>query len=175
MMPEIKKILYATDLSPNSAFALLFALSTASHHHAEIVILHVFDEPVIGYAPMLNYYVDAENLQSLYDEHAEKIQELISRRFEMICTTEKKNHPEYKDLTHSIEICKGFSAETILNKADELNCDMIIMGTHGKGVLGHTFLGSTAKRVLRRTRKPIFVIPLPKGKQDITFDDEMEV
>jgi nucleotide-binding universal stress UspA family protein len=46
------------------------------------------------------------------------------------------------------------------------------MGTHGKGILGNTFLGSTAKRVLRRTRKPIMIIPLPKGKLDITLQDE---
>ena len=34
-----------------------------------------------------------------------------------------------------------------------------------------TFLGSTSKRVLRRTRKPVFIIPLPKGELDITFHD----
>jgi len=45
------------------------------------------------------------------------------------------------------------------------------MGTHGKGLISHAFLGSTAKRVLRRTRKPVFIIPLPKGELDITFHD----
>lgn len=50
----------------------------------------------------------------------------------------------------------------ILSMADGYNCDMIIMGTHGKGIIGNAFLGSTAKRVLRRTRKPILIIPLPK-------------
>jgi nucleotide-binding universal stress UspA family protein len=55
--------------------------------------------------------------------------------------------------------------------ADELNCDVIIMGTHAKGIIANTFLGSTAKRVLRRTRKPVFIIPLPKGDIDITFRD----
>jgi nucleotide-binding universal stress UspA family protein len=45
------------------------------------------------------------------------------------------------------------------------------MGTHGKGVIQNTFLGSTSRRVLRRTRKPVFVIPLPKGELDITFHD----
>jgi nucleotide-binding universal stress UspA family protein len=45
------------------------------------------------------------------------------------------------------------------------------MGTHGKGVLSQTFLGSVTKRVLRRTRKPVFIIPLPKGDIDITFHD----
>jgi len=33
----------------------------------------------------------------------------------------------------------------------------------------NTFLGSTSKRVLRRTRKPVFIVPLPKGEMDINF------
>ena len=71
----------------------------------------------------------------------------------------------------SIELCEGFPAEMILSKADELNCDAIIMGTHSKGIIANTFLGSTAKRVLRRTRKPVFIIPLPKGETDITLQN----
>jgi nucleotide-binding universal stress UspA family protein len=55
----------------------------------------------------------------------------------------------------------------ILRKADELNCDAIVLGTHGKGFIRNTFLGSTSKKVLRRTRKPVFVIPLPKEETDI--------
>ena len=74
----------------------------------------------------------------------------------------------------SIEICEGYPAEAILQKAEELDCDAIVMGTHSKGVLANTFLGSVAKRVLRRTRQPVFIIPLPRGKTDITFiDDEI--
>jgi len=37
------------------------------------------------------------------------------------------------------------------------------MGTHGKGWITYTFLGSVAERVLRRSRKPVFIIPLPKS------------
>ena len=69
-------------------------------------------------------------------------------------------------LCKSIEVCEGFAAERILGMADEFDCDMIIMGTHGKGIIGNTFLGSTAKRVLRRTRKPIYIIPLPKDETE---------
>jgi len=46
-----------------------------------------------------------------------------------------------------------------------------VLGNHGKGIIANTFLGSTSKRVLRRTRKPVFIIPLPKGELDITFHD----
>ena len=40
-----------------------------------------------------------------------------------------------------------------------------------QGIIRHAFLGSTAKRVLRRTRKPVFIIPLPKEETDIAFHD----
>jgi len=171
MTTEIKKILYATDLSPNSTYVLSFALNMASLYNAEVVILHVFDEPTIGYAPMLNVYVDEKNRQSLFKEHVEDIKNKVRKRLEMVYTKEIEENPMYVETMISIEICEGYPAETILNMADDFNCDMIIMGTHGKGILGHTFLGSTAKKVLRRTRKPIFIIPLPKGKVDITYKD----
>jgi len=45
------------------------------------------------------------------------------------------------------------------------------MGTHGKGIISHTFLGSVAERVLRRIRKPVFIIPLPKGEANINIPE----
>jgi nucleotide-binding universal stress UspA family protein len=41
MIPQIKKILYATDLSKNSSYAFLFATDMAKRYDAKIVILHV--------------------------------------------------------------------------------------------------------------------------------------
>ncbi len=79
--------------------------------------------------------------------------------------------PELTDIKVTIEICRGYPAEEILRKADKLNCDVILMGTHGKGIVNQTFLGSMAKKVLRRTRKPVVIIPLPKEESDLTFHD----
>ena len=45
MTPQIRKILYATDLSKNSAFAFQYALDMAEKYDAKIVILHVI-EPI---------------------------------------------------------------------------------------------------------------------------------
>ena len=172
MTPEVKKILYATDLSPNSAYALGFALNSANLYHAKIVILHVLERPTIGYAPMLDVYIDDKNRRALFNEHAADVKARVRKRLEIIYAKELKKNPTYENSTISIEVCEGYPAETILSMADDFNCDMIIMGTHGKGILGHTFLGSTAKRVLRRTRKPMLIIPLPKGKLDLTLQDE---
>ena len=44
MIPNIQKILYATDLSPNSVYALRYAINSDMKHDADIVILHVFEK-----------------------------------------------------------------------------------------------------------------------------------
>lgn len=68
-------------------------------------------------------------------------------------------------------VVDGDPADEILKKADELSCDAIIMGTHGEGLIVHTFLGSVSEKVLHRTRKPVFIIPIPKEEFDITFNN----
>jgi nucleotide-binding universal stress UspA family protein len=60
-----------------------------------------------------------------------------------------------------IVIKEGDAVEEILNTAEEEGCDMIVLGTHRKGWLKQTLLGSVAKSVLERTRKPVLIIPLP--------------
>ena len=172
MTPQIKRILYATDLSPNSVYALRYAMDSALKHHADLIILHVFEKVDPARNAWLDPYLYEERHQSIYNEHIAETKDLIKKRLKAIRENELKelkNNLEFEDMTISIEICEGFPAEEILSKAEELKCDAIIMGTHSKGFIANTFLGSTAKRVLRRTRKPVLIIPLPKGVTDIAL------
>jgi len=171
MIPKIQKILYATDLSPNSVYALRYAMNEALKHDAEIIILHVFEQMSPASRTMLNLYLDEKQYKKIFDEHKIEARNLIEKSLRTLRDQELKDHPGFADKVISIEVCEGFPAEEILIKAQELNCDEIIMGTHSKGIIANTFLGSTAKRVLRRTRKPVFIIPLPKGETDVAFDD----
>jgi nucleotide-binding universal stress UspA family protein len=63
----------------------------------------------------------------------------------------------------------GYPMEEILKVASEEKCDLIILGSHGKGVLRQTLLGSISNVVLHRTRKPVFIIPLPLEKTKIDW------
>ncbi len=58
-----------------------------------------------------------------------------------------------------------------MKAADHEGCDVIILGTHGKGFLRQTFLGRVSVSVLERTRKPVYVIPLPSKKTNIDWDN----
>ena len=57
MTPQIKKILYATDLSKNSSYAFLYAIDMAKKHDARIVILHAV-EPIPTYAEVYGALTD---------------------------------------------------------------------------------------------------------------------
>jgi nucleotide-binding universal stress UspA family protein len=118
---------------------------------------------------MLNLY--EERYQKLFNEHLTATKDIIKKRLKTLRDEELKDFPEFEDKLISIEVCEGYPAEKILNKAQELNCDEIIMGTHSKGIIANTFLGSVAKRVLRRTRKPVLIIPLPKEGTDIEISN----
>jgi nucleotide-binding universal stress UspA family protein len=74
------------------------------------------------------------------------------------------------ELVSKILVPQGYPVEEILETAQEENCDVIVLGTHGKGFLKQAFLGSVAVKVLERTRKPVFIIPLPSEKTDIDWD-----
>ena len=171
MIPEIKKILYATDLSENSAYAFRYAINSALKHDAGIIILHVFELGSATKQSVLNLYLDNDTREETFNENVSNAIDRIRKRLQRICDKEFNGDTKYAAMVESIEVCEGFPAEEILKKADEFYCDAIVMGTHGKGLISHAFLGSIAKRVLRRTRKPVFIIPLPKGESDISFHD----
>ena len=162
MIPKIQKILYTTDLSPNSDYAFRYAINSAKEYDASIIFLHVLDTRL----PMLSSQVVVEQRRK-----TEEIMDRIRYRLKLFCEKELKNDPDCAKRVESIEVLEGYPAEVILGKADELNCDMIIMGNHGKGIISQTFLGSVTKWVLSRTRRPVFIIPLPKGEIDITYHD----
>ena len=170
MIPKIKKILYATDFSKNSSYAFLYAVDMARKHDAKIVILHSV-EPI----PIASYvYSGGTNAQYLKEVEKRKQEaelDEIKKWVEEFC----KRMDAYmgsscSELVSKVLVPLGNPVEEILETANEEGCDVIVLGTHGKGFLKQTFFGSTAVKVLERTRKPVFIIPLPSDKADIDWD-----
>ena len=158
MIPQIKKILFATDLSKNSAYAFYYAVHMAKRDDAKIIILHAV-EPL---PPMLISFKDFEQkvAKDRWEETVKKFKERIQ---DISVKVDSRMGISSVDLISNILIQLGHPVEEILRVADEEDCDVIVLGTHGKGFLEKTFLGSVSSSVLLRTRKPVFVVPLPSG------------
>ena len=170
MKQEIKKILYATDISKNSAYAFQYATNLADKHDATISILHVMEEIPPQTKAMVEMYLSEEQRDKLSHD-TEDMAEILKTRLNDFCDKVQKDDAACVFRVDRVEVCHGFPAGEILKKVDEFDCDIIVMGTHGKGIIGHAFLGSVAEKVLRRSSKPVLVIPLPKGEADIAVHD----
>ncbi len=164
MIPQIKKILYATDLSKNSEYAFYYAVDMAKRHDAEIVFLHAIERISERAFGTLTEKV-------LHDQQKASV-EVIRKRLQRFCEiVEEKNSLACVKLVAKFVVEVGFPAEEILKAADEEGCDLIVLGSHGKGFLQHAFLGCVSRSVLERARKPVLIIPLPSETTSIW--DEM--
>ncbi len=165
MIPQINRILYATDLSKNSSYAFLYAIDMAKKHNAEIVILHAI-EPIPSYAETY-VAMSGDFRKKRHEEFVEK----IKSNLQAFCQkAEGHVGSSCANLVSKILVPVGYPPNEILNAAEDEKCDLIVMGSHGKGFLAHTFLGSVSSAVLNRTRKPVFIIPLP-SEVDIAWDE----
>ena len=171
MIPQIKKILYATDLSKNSAYAYQYAMSMAEKYNAEIVILHVIEPIPAAAKHYMKIYVEEAKWEEKIKYEQEMAVEGIKKRLEEFCKRESQHAPQCLALVSTILVRPGHPVEEILEAADEEQCSMIILGTHGKGFLKQTFLGSVARSVLDRARKPVFIIPIPHEEVGLTLGE----
>jgi nucleotide-binding universal stress UspA family protein len=135
----VKVILHPTDFSPSAETALQFARSLARDHGAHLLLLHV--EPIemisgVALAPRTDPRTYYEPLM------------------------EMRGKIEGPDLKFPVEIqCeRGDPATAILSVADDIRCDLIVLGTHGRTALGRLLMGSVAQEVLRRAGCPTLII-----------------
>lgn len=163
MIPKIEKILYTTDLSKNSVYALRYAIDIAEKYDAQIIILHVFDIPrLLDEMGPLN--------QNIFEEAPQALIEKIRRRVQTMVQKDLKDRPDIIKRITSIQVVEGDPVAEILRTADEINAHLLVMGTHGKGIIAYAFLGSVASKVLHRIRIPVFIVPIP-ARTDIEFND----
>jgi nucleotide-binding universal stress UspA family protein len=163
MLPKIKKILYATDLSDNSRLAFGYAIGQAEQFDAQLIVVHVI-EPVSAYTQshMSSLMGESEwiNIQQDYDE---RLYDNLDTQLQRFCDQMATEIPTKCLSENRIFIRKGLPVEEILALADEQQADMIVLGTHGYGMLKDTLMGGTVRRVLRRSKTPVLVVRNPEA------------
>jgi len=166
MIPEIKKILYATDLSKNSSYAFYYAIQLARKFDAKIIVLHAI-EPIPVYVEAYAVTV----AQRVEEEDRQKTIEHVHQLLQDFCKkVETQMGSPCLMLVSNILVRVSYPVEEILKVADEEKCDAIVLGSHGKGFLKQAFLGSVSSAVLHRSRKPVFIIPIPSEKEPVDWD-----
>jgi universal stress protein A len=142
---KLKSILAPLDFSPQSQKALHYALALAEQFGASVTLLYVVEPAVypteIGYVP-----AEIDALYRTMDETA---------REKLAALAEKQVPAQLRGQTL---VRVGQPHREITEAAKELAVDLIVIATHGYTGLKHTFLGSTAERVVRHAPCPVLTV-----------------
>jgi nucleotide-binding universal stress UspA family protein len=165
---QIKKILYATDLSENAVHAFAYAVSLANMYGAGITILHVMAE--FPGEEFIANMINTDTWEEIKSRHySDARDQLIGKKRDSVAIKEvleafsEKTQADAQDqafVTDEVLIKNGVPAEVIVETAQERNCDLIVVGTYGHGTLADVLVGSTAKWVLKNSPIPVLVIRL---------------
>lgn len=172
MVPEIKKILFTTDLSKESRFAFDYALSMAIRYGAKITILHVMEEPSQYSSAHIKTLLGEDRWKQFQESHEQEARQiLIGKRKDAAMIREalaefreeaQKDHMESESTMEEIVVVRGNVVDEILSQARNRNYGLIVMGYYARGKLQDALLGSTPRRLLRRSKIPVMLVRLPE-------------
>jgi nucleotide-binding universal stress UspA family protein len=138
-VPATRRILVATDFSSQANKALEWARYLADHFPAKLVLLHVIE--IFKLTDVDHRMIGSDPLGLLREQSQMSMAEL------------KRSIPNSE--THILE---GSPRPLIVEFAQESDCQMIVMGTHGRSGLAQLFLGSVAEYVVRHSKVAVLTI-----------------
>ena len=140
------KLLVAVDLSESTQTIVEKVEEINKEYPSKVWILHNAEpEP-----DFVEFKVDPlaarETLAKKFHNEHRQIQEIANRL-------------RKAGLDATALLVHGATVETILKEASDLDVDMIVVGTHGRGAMYQLLLGSVSKGILHKSRYPVLVIP----------------
>ena len=141
-----KHILVALDESPQSAAGLDLAIALAQVVKATITLVHALDPATLA--------TSADDAGSVSVMEIE-LDELQAAAKELVETTSARVRGA--GLAVEATVRDGVPAKVILDTAVRSNCDLIVMGTHGRHGIERFFVGSCAEAVLRESPIPVLL------------------
>jgi len=139
---HIGRILVPIDFSEHSQKALRYALAFARQFEAEVTLVHIVEQMVYPgdwmYPPL-----------AATDFEAEKREKMISRLQALDAGSGIRTK-------HIVRL--GRAWQEVIEIAQEMKCDMIILATHGYTGLKHALLGSVAEKIVRHAPCPVLTV-----------------
>lgn len=145
MKDIVTRILVPSDFSDASDRALEYARVLAARFGASLHLLHVVDDPFVADGLAAEAYItETPSVRTaMLDDARARLQHRATG-----CST--------------TEAIFGRAATTIVEYAQQLEIDLIVMGTRGRTGLAHLLLGSVAERVVRKAPCPVLTVRHPQ-------------
>jgi nucleotide-binding universal stress UspA family protein len=137
------RILVPTDGSEGVERAVSHAVDLAAAHGATIHAVYVVNTAGFTGLPMESSW---EGVEKMLREDAENALETV------------RTLASQRDVTVETHVLEGPPQREIVRYAEEEGCDLVVMGTHGRGGIDRLLLGSVAEKVVRSSNVPVMTV-----------------
>jgi nucleotide-binding universal stress UspA family protein len=151
----IKKILVAFDGSESSQHALNHGVQVARKFNADIIIISVVPRVMMPVFPDEGFGAAPITAAQEFTEYQERMKNFY---LEALSEAEEDLDKSSPELNVEIVLMEGRPSSTIVEKAEEENVDLIVIGSRGLGGITGFILGSTSRRVVDSCTKPLLVV-----------------
>lgn len=168
MLPEIRKLLYCTQMGPNSSFVFRYACSIARRFSARIVVLHVMESLSPRQRALVEGYAGSDALQAALAKAEREAAEQIPLRIEETCRKELPEGEDWHGLVEKILVEQGRAADVILEQIERESIDLVVIGAHAESPVVDRIIGGTAREIYKRSPVPVLSVQVPEGRQSLT-------
>jgi nucleotide-binding universal stress UspA family protein len=164
----MKRILVPIDFSDVTQAVIVLARQLARAFDAEIDLVHVKELAAAAAPGSLGYGLagmpELAPMSGVPVPSFEQVTEALPETEGQKSKLAKWQAEIAKDgIKVSLHEPTGRVAEEILGQADELDADLIVMGTHGHGAMYKLLVGSATKGVLKHSTRPVLVVPVARS------------
>lgn len=161
MTLNIETILYATDLSDNARHAYGYANDLARKYNARVTILYVIENINPTIEIQISGMLGSSKWDQMIKDNATHLDKYIRERVETFCQELDSEYDACRLTLEDIMVTRGVPHEQILAASKQMDADLIVMGTHGHNLLKDMVIGSTARKVVKHSKKPVLTVRLP--------------
>ncbi|KAJ7973281.1 Universal stress protein A-like protein [Quillaja saponaria] len=155
-----RRILVAVDEGEESLYALSWCLNNVISDNPNskdtLVLLYAKPPRTVYPAPLdgTGYMFSTDMISSL-ERYGKEVADCVTEKAKKMC----------KDL-HDVEtiVESGDPRDVICEMADKLAADVLVMGTHGYGLIKRAFLGSVSNHCAQNVKCPVLIVKKPKTK-----------
>lgn len=160
----IRSMLYATDLGLYAPLVMQHALTLARTFNADLYVVHAVEPMGLFAESVLQSYLDE---QALNDFHSQGLNTVIANIEQRVLDSFREEFGEEDELERiqAVRVLQGDPSQVILDQAQKLSVDLLIVGSHSHGTGAETPLGRTAARVLQLARVPVYLVPLVERRR----------
>ncbi|KAG8369088.1 hypothetical protein BUALT_Bualt15G0113800 [Buddleja alternifolia] len=165
MAEKGRKLLVAVDASDESAYALSWCLNNIVSQQISskdtLILLFAKTPLAVNSAMDSTGYMFSSSIITTMEKYGNEVAQSVMEKATRLCKDYINDDDQVKVETL---VEHGDQRDVICEVAERLKVDLLIMGSHGYGLIKRAFLGSVSNHCAQNVKCPVLIVKKPKSE-----------